>query len=108
MTVSKVLKKCCSLNSEKQASKRIEGDCISSIITQLSIIKFHVISWCGNFVERQFLQSFHTRKLGEITVFYTVHGTESQRAATFQTQIKTCIALVCTRPPPLSAGEGGG
>ena len=33
--------------------------------------------WCGNFVERHsgncaFPQNFHTRKLGEITVFYAV------------------------------------
>ena len=30
---------------------------------------FHLISWCGNFVERY---SFHTRKLSEITVFRAV------------------------------------
>ena len=53
-------KKCCSLNSGKQASKRIEGDCISSIITQLSIIKFHLISWCENFVERQSFRKVST------------------------------------------------
>ena len=46
--------------------------------------EFHLIFWCGNFVEghsfciRQklcrncaFLQNFHTRKLGEIMVFFT-------------------------------------
>ena len=31
------------------------------------IPKRHLISWCGNFVERH---SFYTRKLGEILVFY--------------------------------------
>ena len=43
---------------------------------------FHLISWCWNFVERHifrivsgncaFPQIFHTRKLGEITVFYAM------------------------------------
>ena len=53
------------------------------------ILKFHLMSWCGNFVERHSLRivsgdspetmrklclstNFHTMKLGEITVFYTV------------------------------------
>ena len=30
---------------------------------------FHLISWCANFAKRH---SFHTMKLGEITVFYAV------------------------------------
>ena len=33
------------------------------------IPQFQLIFWCGNFVEQH---SFHTRKLGEITVFYAV------------------------------------
>ena len=49
--------------------------------------KFHLISWCGHFVEKHsfrrvseflcgscaFPQNFHTRKLGEITVVYVVN-----------------------------------
>ena len=30
------------------------------------IPQFHLISWCGNFVERH---SFHFKKLGEITIY---------------------------------------
>ena len=47
------------------------------------IPKFHLISWCGvcenvqcpgeNFGWVAFLQNFHTRKLGEITVIYAVY-----------------------------------
>ena len=49
--------------------------------TLRKIPQLHLISWCGNFVERQFvsacgnctfLQNFYTRKLGEITAFYAV------------------------------------
>ena len=40
--------------------------------------KCHLISWCRNFVEtlrkHAFPQNFHTRKLGEITVFYSVQS----------------------------------
>ena len=44
------------------------------------IPKFHLISWCGNLVERHnflcgncaFSQNFRTRKLGEISVFFAV------------------------------------
>ena len=50
--------------------------------TLRKIPQFRQISWCGNFMERQFRQSpklcgncafpqnFHTKKLGEITVFF--------------------------------------
>ena len=39
----------------------------------------HLISWCGKFAERHsfgetFSQNFHTRKLGEITMFYVVEA----------------------------------
>ena len=44
--------------------------------TLRKISKFHLISWCGNFVERHSFRrvsgDFHTAKLGEITVFYAV------------------------------------
>ena len=63
--------------------------CMCSNIALLKIPSFHLISWCGNFFERQsfrivfgdrpklcgnsaFKQNFHTSKLGEITVFFTV------------------------------------
>ena len=53
--------------------------------------KFHLISWCGGFVERHslnivlgdfpnicgncaFPQTFHPRKFGEIMLFFVVHG----------------------------------
>ena len=38
------------------------------------ITQFHLISWCGNFAERNYVfpQNFHTRKSGEITVFFAV------------------------------------
>ena len=32
---------------------------------------FHLIPWYGNFVERH---SFHTRKLGEVTVFFVEYA----------------------------------
>ena len=56
------------------------------------IPKFHLISWCGNFVETHsfrrvlgdshqelygncaFPHYYHTRKLGKIMVFYAVYG----------------------------------
>ena len=50
--------------------------------TLRKIPQFHQISWCGNFMERHsfgkvrnyaetaFPQNFHTKKLGEITVFF--------------------------------------
>ena len=37
--------------------------------TLCKIPKFHLIFWLGKFVEKQ---SFHTRKLVEITTFYAV------------------------------------
>ena len=58
------------------------------------IPKFRLISWCGNFVKThsfrrvlgkssetlqknfEFPQNFHTRKLGEISVFYAVNACE--------------------------------
>ena len=60
---------------------------IDKISSLQKIPQFHLISWCINLMERQsfhvihqklcgncaFPQNFHTRKLGEITVFYTVH-----------------------------------
>ena len=58
------------------------------------ITQFHLISWCGNFAERQFPQSFgriartsaktvfpqnlHIRKFGEITGFYVVNPSTKQ------------------------------
>ena len=38
--------------------------------TLSKVPKVHLISWCENFVETEFFQNFHTRKLGENLVFY--------------------------------------
>ena len=79
-----------------------EGKCILQIlgvakklqITMRKVPQFHLIPWCGNFVERRsfrivsgdspktmrncaFPQHFHTRKLGEITVFQVVAHIEN-------------------------------
>ena len=35
------------------------------------MLKFYLISWCCNFLEKR---RFHTKKLGEILVFYVVKG----------------------------------
>ena len=39
---------------------------------------FHLISWCENFVERH---SFHTRKLGEKTVFNAVQPVKAEEVS---------------------------
>ena len=63
------------------------------------IPQFHLISWCGNFIERNSFRkspkfmpkfclstNFHTRKLQEITVFYAV-----QLIQAFKEQIRYFI-----------------
>ena len=81
-----LLKKIYEKNVEKQYLIDSMGEKASSSVLRLSlrievhtqrkIPKFHLISWCGNFVERHgncvFPQNFHTRKLVEISVFYAV------------------------------------
>ena len=44
------------------------------IFSLCKIPKYHLIFWYVNFVEKHsiFPQNFHTRKLGEISVFYAV------------------------------------
>ena len=44
----------------------------SRIDSSRKIPKLHLISWCRNVGNAEYLQSLHTRKLGEFTVFYAV------------------------------------
>ena len=51
---------CVSRNSQKECF---------TVYPRLKIPQFHLISWCGNFVEKH---SFQITKLSEIAVFYEV------------------------------------
>ena len=44
----------------------------SRIDLSRKIPKLHLISWCRNVGNAEYLQRFHTRKLGEFSVFYVV------------------------------------
>ena len=54
----------------------ISGEKFVNSLTLRKIPKFHLISWCGDFLERHSFcivsDDFHTMKLCEITAFYAV------------------------------------
>ena len=82
------------------------------------IPQFHLICWCGDFVQRHsfriasgdwpklcgscaFLQDFHTRKLGEIKVFYAVSNNFRHVLGVFSILVGfqvTCYIVFFVRP----------